>query len=361
MGYVYVPGIGYISVPEEYYEPMKQAAAESENVEGTQGVVFTDNGSNITPINPPQTAPPSEEQETPVVPKPVDIPETTDFPADTQDYSATEDMPADKLVEFLDNLDYQQLQDYLWWKARKKWHEDVSSMDWFSKAYIVQLNWLLNAVNAQAGDRLKLSLPSWITDRTKAMFPILSNITIPKVFVKELEGPLIALIKGMLYAGLSGEDPPVAAMWQASELEEAAHDLKSSGVIKTSIPPNKMKDLLPNLRELQSRILGSVSGLMALPFTKPVAEILFNFLSRRKLLGSIDEVKEAIENADFSSGEGGSGGGGGGGSTIIDDTIDKVTAGAGDEELAALKQQLLDMEAERDLLSEESQRSLMKQ
>jgi hypothetical protein len=358
MGYVYVPGIGYISVPEEYYEPMKEAAAESENVEGTQGVVFTDESGKITPISPPQTAPQEEEQNTPVVPKPTNIPETTDFPSDTHDYSTTEEMEPDKLISFLDTLDYQQLQDYLWWKARKKWEEEVVNMDWFSKAYIVQLNWLLNAISAQAGDRLKLSLPNWVTDRTKAMFPILANISIPKVFAKEIEGPLIALLKGMLYAGLSGEEPPVTAMWQADELEKAAHELKASGVIKTSIPPNKMKDILPDLRQLQSRILGSVSGLMAIPFTRPVAEILFNFLARRQLLGSIDEVKAAIEGSDLSSEDKGSGGGGGGGSTIIDENIDKVTAGVGDDELTALKQQLLDMEAERDLLSEESQRMM---
>jgi hypothetical protein len=352
MGRVYVPGIGYVTIQDEYLEDFTEAM---ENAEVTE---YNTDNLTPTPVNVPGYTPPTPDPtQTPVklVTPPDSSTITTEFhdPSDVP-HPNFENITTEELIEWYESMNFTQLQDYGWWKANQQWQKDSPSMNWEDKAYIVQLNWLREGFLENTKQHT-IEIPEWISNRTKAMFPILADIRLPKSMPAKPREEILALINGMLYAAMAGSDPPRYVMWSIESLERVANAQRSSGRV-----PASTKDIesdlsaLRDLRQLQSVLLGELTGFMMIPFTKPIAEKLLDFFNRRKLLGEIDDVRQAIEE----SGEEDASETtttiptAGGGGTSADTVDDKLT------EVDMLRQQLVDMQTSYDDLSEEGKMAL---
>jgi hypothetical protein len=353
MGKVYVPGIGYVDIQDEYVEQFTEAM---ENAEVTEY-----NTDNLTPTPvyvpgyTPPTPSPTPDATGKLVTPPDDKTIITEFhdPEDVP-HPDFENITTEELIEWYKDMNFAQLKEYGWWKANQKWQKDSPSMNWEDKAYIVQLNWLREGFLENVKQHT-IEIPEWISDRTKAMFPILTDIRLPKNMPDKPREEVLALINGMLYAAMAGTDPPRYVMWSVESLNRAANAQRSSGRV-----PASTKDIesnlgaLRDLRQLQSVLLGELTGFMMIPFTKPIAEKIFEFLNRRKLLGEIDDVRKAIEESDNEDSTDTSttiptAGGGG---TSADTVDDKAT------EVDMLRQQLVDMQSSYDQLSEEGKMAL---
>jgi hypothetical protein len=352
MGKVYVPGIGLVEIQDQFVEEFTEAM---ENADVTEY-----NTDNLTPTpvyvpGYPKPTPDPTPTPTKLVTPPDDSTIMTEFhDPDDVPHPNFENITTEELIEWYKDMNFTQLKEYGWWKAKQQWQKDSPSMNWEDKAYIVQLNWLREGFLENTKQHT-IEVPEWISERTKAMFPILTDIRLPKNMPKKPREEVLALINGMLYAAMAGSDPPRYVMWSIESLDRAAKAQRSSGRV-----PASTKDIesdlsaLRDLRQLQSVLLGELTGFMMIPFTKPVAEKLLEFLNRKKLLGEIDDVRKAIEESneeDTTDTTTTTPTAGGGGTSA--DTVDaKLT------EVDMLRQQLVDMQASYDELSDEGKMAL---
>jgi hypothetical protein len=379
MGMTYIPGIGYIDT-DAYAAALTAKIADQGTGASGETVsteTYTQAQAEVPYIDPaiveavgtsqpPQnTSQPDTEEETV---DPLDKQKEGDALVELLEKRMNEPgtSPEDILSE-MGQWTFQQLHDYSWAKATRNIDALFSKMNWEEKAFLGQLSWLIREVKPSA--EIKIKLPSFITNRFKAMFPVLGGFSIPPFPGSEkFENDLVALARGMYYSGLTGTTAPIWVMYDPKTLEDifkrkkyTTPDYVDTFMGPKPVPSQRTRieaDLgLADVRALQSRILGSIGGILAIPFLRPIAEILgdvIGLVSKRQLMGNVDAIREMMEGADDT--EDRNGGGGGGSTSGEQDLADKAEGLVEDvSEIDSIKQELIDMQSEYDALSEESQ------